>query len=105
MPGPILHVGATVMCSHGGTATPSAPSARVAVSGQFVTTVPGPYMVAGCGLPPNAGGPCVSATWTVGATRVMAEGKPVIITTGQATCIPTGTPLIPSVSQTRVIAM
>ena len=28
MPGPLLHVGATVLCAHGGTATPTAPAPR-----------------------------------------------------------------------------
>jgi hypothetical protein len=105
MPGPILHVGATVKCAHAGTATPSVPSTRVFVGGQAIATVPGPYMVAGCTLPPNAGGPCVTANWVTGATRVTSMGMPVIVTTGQAVCAPTGTPLIPAVSQTRVIAM
>ena len=32
MPGPLLHLGATVLCSHGGQATPTAPNPRVLVS-------------------------------------------------------------------------
>jgi tRNA-guanine family transglycosylase len=38
MPGPLLHLGATVLCAHGGQATPSAPVPRVLVSGQPVAT-------------------------------------------------------------------
>jgi len=38
MPGFILHLGATVICSHGGQATPSAPFPRVLVSGQPTDT-------------------------------------------------------------------
>ena len=38
MPGPILHLGATVTCSHGGQAQPTAPNPRVLVSGQPVVT-------------------------------------------------------------------
>lgn len=105
MPGPILHLGATVKCVHAGTATPAMTNPRVLVGGQPIATVPGPYVVAGCTLPPNAGGPCVTANWITGATRVFASGTPVIISTGQAVCAPTGTPLIPALSQTRVIAM
>lgn len=104
MPGNILHVGATVKCAHAGTATPTVPSTRVFVGGQAIAVVPGPYAVAGCTLPPNAGGPCVTANWVAGATRVTSMGSPVVINTGQAVCAPTGTPLIPAVSQTRVIA-
>lgn len=104
MPGPILHVGATVLCSHGGQATPTAPNPRVTVGGQAVTTIAAPYTVAGCALPPNAGGPCVTAQWITGATRVMVAGQPVALLTGQSVCAPTGTPLMPVSAQTRATA-
>jgi hypothetical protein len=105
MPGPILHLGATVLCSHGGQATPTAPNPRVNVSGQPVATIGAPYAVAGCAfVPPGGNGPCVTAQWTVGATRVMAGGQPVAIQTGVATCVPTGTPLVPVQAQPRVAA-
>ena len=105
MPGPILHVGATVLCSHGGQATPTVPSPRVMVSGTPITTMAAPYVVAGCAFVPPAGnGPCVTAQWTVGAVRVTSMGQPVAILTGMAVCAPTGTPLLPMVAQTRVIA-
>ena len=105
MPGPILHLGATVQCAHGGAATPTAPNPRVLVSGQPVATIAAPYAVAGCAFAPPAGnGPCVTGQWTVGATRVLVAGQPVAIQTGVATCVPTGTPLLPIVAQTRVIA-
>jgi hypothetical protein len=104
MPGPILHVGATVLCAHGGMAGPTAPVPRVLVGGLPVTTITAPYGVVGCPLPPNAGGPCVTAAWSVGAIRVFAMGQPVAIQTGVAVCAPTGTPLTPTVVQPRVIA-
>jgi hypothetical protein len=105
MPGPILHVGATVLCSHGGQATPTAPNPRVSVSGQPVTTVVAPYAVAGCAFVPPAGnGPCVTGQWMSGATRVLALGQPVALMTGASTCVPTGTPLMPVAAQTRVLA-
>jgi hypothetical protein len=104
MPGPLLHSGATVMCMHGGQATPSAPIARVLVSGQPVATMAAPYLVSGCAFAPPAGnGPCVTAQWTVVATRVFVTGQPVVLFNGMSTCVPTGTPLQPVVSQTRVI--
>jgi hypothetical protein len=106
MPGPILHLGATVMCSHGGQATPTAPNPRVAVSGQPVSTIATPYVVAGCAfVPPGGNGPCVSAQWVVGATRVLVMGQPAAIMSGQAVCAPTGTPLLPTAVQMRVVAM
>jgi hypothetical protein len=104
MPGPLLHLGATVLCSHGGQATPTAPSPRVLVSGQPVATMAAPYVVAGCAFVPPAGnGPCVTAQWVVVATRVLVTGQPAALLTGQAICAPTGTPLLPVISQTRVL--
>jgi len=104
MPGPLLHLGSTVMCSHGGHAMPTAPNPRVLVSGQPVVTMPAPYAVAGCAfVPPGGNGPCVTAQWVTSATRVMVAGQPVVLLDSQAICTPTGTPLIATVSQTRVI--
>jgi hypothetical protein len=104
MPGPILHFGATVLCAHGGQAMPTAPVARVLVSGQPVATIAAPYVVAGCPFPPVSGGPCVTGQWVVGAMRVLAMGQPVAIQTGVAVCAPTGTPLLPVAAQPRAIA-
>jgi hypothetical protein len=104
MPGPILHLGATVLCSHGGQAMPTAPNPRVLVSGQPVSTMTAPYTVVGCAFAPPAGnGPCVTAQWIVAATRVLAGGQPVVLMDSQALCTPTGTPLLPVMAQTRVI--
>jgi hypothetical protein len=104
MPGFLLHVGATVLCAHGGQAQPVAPCPRVMVNGMPVTTIAGPYVIAGCPFVPPAGnGPCVTAQWIVGATRVLAAGAPVLLQTSQSLCVPTATPLLPIVMQTRVI--
>ena len=104
MPGPIVHLGATVLCSHGGQATPTAPFPRVLVSGQPVTTLTAPYVVAGCPFPPASGGPCVTGQWIVGSTRVLAGGAPLVLQSGVAVCAPTGVPLMVVVVQPRVIA-
>jgi hypothetical protein len=106
MPGPLLHVGATVMCAHGGQAQPTAPNPRVLVSGQPIVTQPAPYAIAGC--PFNVSGspvPCVTAQWVSAATRVMSNGAPVLLLDSQAICTPNGTPLIITVTQTRVTGM
>lgn len=106
MSGPLLHLGATVLCAHGGQATPSAPVPRVLVSGQPVATQAAPYLVAGCPFAPAAGnGPCVTAQWVVAATRVFAAGQPVLLMSSQAICAPTGTPLLPVAAQARVIGI
>jgi len=105
MPGFILHVGATVLCAHGGQAQPTAPNPRVLVSGQPSVTIAAPYVVAGCAFVPPAGnGPCVTAQWVVGAVRVTSNGQPLVLQTSSAVCTPTGTPLLPLVAQTRVTA-
>jgi len=105
MPGPILHLGATVTCSHGGQATPTAPFPRITVSGQPVVTQASPYTIAGCGfVAPGGNGPCVTGQYLVAATRVFAGGQPVILMDSVSVCAPTGTPMIPVQAQTRVIA-
>ena len=102
MPGFLLHVGATVLCAHGGQAQPTAPNPRVLVGGQPIVTQPAPYVVAGCPfVPPGGNGPCVTAQWVVGALRVFAGGTPVLLRDSQAICAPTGTPLNVLVTQVR----
>lgn len=102
MPGFLLHLGATVQCVHGGQATPAVPNPRVTVSGQPTVTLSGPWVIAGCPLPPSGGGPDVTAQWTVGTTRVTSNGQPLVIFGGVAVCAPSGVPLLAIQSQTRV---
>lgn len=104
MPAPVLHLGATVMCAHAGQATPMTPFPRVSVSGQPVVALTSPYAVAGCALSGTGTPPCATAQWVVGATRVLAGGVPILTMAGQSVCVPTGTPLLPVVAQTRVLA-
>lgn len=104
MPAPALHLGATVLCSHAGQATPLTPFPRVLLSGQPAVTLATPYAVAGCALTGTPNPPCATAQWIAGAARVMAGGTPLVTMAGQSTCIPTGTPLMPLVAQTRVLA-
>lgn len=107
MSAPILHLGATVTCLHAGQASPSSPDTRIMVSGQPVVTVASPFSIAGCTLPPpTAGsGPCVSASFVSSATRVTASGVPVLLSTSQAICSPTGTGVMALAMQTRVLAI
>lgn len=102
MPGPLVHVGATVLCAHGGQAQPTTPNARVLVSGMPIVTMAAPWVVAGCPFSPGAPSPCVTAQWTVAATRVLADGQPVVILGSQSVCAPNGTPLMVVQTQTRV---
>jgi hypothetical protein len=105
MPGPILHMGAKVVCSHGGQAIPTVPSPRVTVSAMPIATITAPYAVAGCPfVAPGGNGPCVTGQWVVGTVRVVSMGQPLVIQAGLSICTPTGTPLVPVSAQTRVSA-
>jgi hypothetical protein len=100
----VVHVGATVLCSHGGQAQATVPSTRVRVNGQFAVTQMAGHVVSGCALPTQSGGPCVSAQWITAALRVQSGGQPLLLQNSQATCAPPGTPLNVTVTQTRVSA-
>jgi hypothetical protein len=106
MPGALLHQGATVTCSHTGQAKPASTNPRVKVSGNPTAFMTVPYQVSGCTLPPPnaANGPCVSATWSTGTTKVTSNGQALAIMGGTAQCVPTSTPLMTVSAQTKVIA-
>ena len=105
MPGFLVHVGATVTCSHGGQAQPTVPNPRVTVMGQPTVLQTSPYVVAGCAFPPPpaANGPCVTAQFMTGTVRVTSMGQPLLVTSSTGICAPTGTPTIIAVTQTRVV--
>lgn len=99
MPGPLVVVTATIQCPHGGRAiiTPSSPRVR---AGAPVAVLTDTTIVAGCpfmvGTKPQ---PCLRVQWTVGAARVRAGGKPVLVQTSTGLClsaegIPQGAPII-----------
>lgn len=104
MPGTLLHVGATVLCAHGGQGQPTQLNLRVKVAGQAIVTQLAPYAVAGCSnpSPPVNTGPCITAQWLTGATRVKSLGQPVLLQDSRSLCAPTGTPLSVVVTQLRV---
>jgi hypothetical protein len=103
VPAPALHLGAVVLCSHAGPATPVGPFARVLLSGQPSVTIASPYTVTGCALTGSAP-PCATGQWISGAARVLAGGVPLATIAGVSTCIPTGSPLVPVSVQPRVLA-
>jgi hypothetical protein len=104
MPGFLLHMGATAMCAHGGSALPTEPNPRVMVMGQPTVTTAASYVIAGCPFPPppNGNGPCMTAQWVTAAQRVTSNGQPLLLADSRAICEPTGTPLIVVATQTRV---
>jgi hypothetical protein len=107
MPGFLVHVGAQVLCAHAGQAQPTVPNPRVLVSGQPTVAMTAPYVVAGCTLPPPpaANGPCVTAQWLTGSTRILSNGQPLLLLDSQSICAPTGTPLMIVATQVRVTGM
>ena len=107
MPGMLVQVGATVMCSHGGTATPTTPNPRVTLTGAPSVLMSSVYSIAGCAFPPppNANGPCVTGQWLSGTTRVMSNGQPLVVQSSTGLCAPTGTPMMVIVPQARVSAI
>ncbi|MCC7564810.1 MAG: DUF4280 domain-containing protein [Methanomicrobiaceae archaeon] len=103
MPGFLLHIGATVLCLHGGQAQATAGNPRVRVAGQPVVTQPYPHTIAGCPFATAAGPqPCVTAQWISAALRVRAGGQPVLLQDSQATCVPNGTGVSVFMTQLRV---
>lgn len=103
----LLHLGATVICTHGGQATPTSASTRVRLGGQPAVTLSHSYTIAGCPFttPEPAPKPCASAVWTGPATRVRIDGAPAILSTSTGITIgPMGTQGTPQAvaQQTRV---
>jgi hypothetical protein len=104
MPGFLIQQGATVMCMHGGQAMPLVPNPAVTLEGMPTCLLPDPWIVAGCpGIPP-AVPPCVTGSWIIGTVRLTSYGQPLLVQSSQAICVPTGSPLLPIVTQVRVSA-
>lgn len=91
------------MCAHGGQAQPTVPNPRVTVSGMPTVAVTAPYVIAGCAFPPPpaANGPCATAQFITSALRITSNGQPLLLLDSQAICVPTGTPLLITVTQVR----
>ncbi len=111
MGSPLLHIGATILCTHGAQATITPSNTRVLVGGQpaavqsDMTTVAGcPFQVpVGAGTKPQ---PCVTVKWLVPATRVRIGGQPALLQTSAGLCqsaeqIPQGPPNVVT-TQVRV---
>ncbi|UAK23289.1 DUF4280 domain-containing protein [Sphingomonas nostoxanthinifaciens] len=110
MAGPVLHMGATLTCPHGGMLTIVAASPRVMLGGMPAAVVTDQGLIAGCvfTVPPAKPQPCTTTQWIMGATRVLAGGQPLLTAppvalTLSADMIPAGPPLVVQV-QARVIA-
>jgi hypothetical protein len=113
MPGLLVHVGATVQCTHFAPVTAITSNTRVLASTMPVVTLADTFTVAGCPftlptVPPKPQ-PCVRVQWLVPATRVFVNGQPVILQLSTGLClsaeqIPQGAPLVVT-TQARVMGM
>lgn len=111
MPGLVLHAGAVLTCSHGGQVKIVPAQVRAEVSGTPICTVADVFTVVGC--PGVMGVVCTTVTWQNTASRVTANGVPVLVQAppplgpvpggGLVAGPPPQIPLV-SVMQMRVIA-
>lgn len=87
MSAPLLHIGATILCTHAGQASIIPSQTRVRVGGQLVAVQSDTTTVAGCpftvGTKPQ---PCVTVRWVSAATRVRAGGLPVLVQNSAGLC-------------------
>src|SRR5262245_18915911 len=106
MPGFLLYVSSTVNCAHFGKALPVANNPRVTVDRQPTVVQSNSYSVSLCTyVIANTPSPCVTAQWTVPATRLRSNGQFLLLQDSQATCAPNGTPLQVLATQGRVKGM
>ena len=109
MPGPLLHVGALLTCTHSAPIASPTTNTRVLVSGRPVLTVADIVTVGGCpfmvGTKPQ---PCVLVK-TFPSAKVLVNGQPAVILTPTTLCqsaeqIPQGPPNSSAI-QTRAVAL
>jgi hypothetical protein len=100
----LVHEGATVVCAHQGQAQPATTDPKVKVGGQAVVVQSSSYTISGCSQPPppNGNGPCATAQWLSAATKVQVGGVPVVLSSSNSLCAPTGTPLQVQTTQQKV---
>jgi hypothetical protein len=112
MPAPLVHVGATAVCPHGGqiTFSPVGPSAHQVLVGGFpVITLGDLGTVTACAftVPGPGPQPCLTVQWFTPATRILVNGRPPLLMTSSGQCqgptqAPQGPPTIVS-AQTRCV--
>ena len=76
---PVITQATTVMCGHGGSATPAPTQVRVKVSGAIAEVSSDVYSVAGCALTGTPTAPCLVLQWLMPALRVKASGMPLLL--------------------------
>lgn len=87
MPAPVLQLGCTILCPHGGMVNAVTANAKVRAGGAFALLSTDTFVVAGCpfvvALKPQ---PCVTVQWTGEARRFKVDGTPVLLQTSFGLC-------------------
>lgn len=107
MPGPVLVLSSTVTCAHLGKGNPAPLSPKLTINGEAVALLTTQYTISACGAPAASGGnlpPCVTGTFTAGATKVTSDAQALLIVGSTGTTVPNGTPMLTAPSQPKVVA-
>jgi hypothetical protein len=102
-----MHVGASAICPHGGQISAITTNTRVFVDHQPVVTQNDFFTVLGCTFSlPSGPHPCILTKWIVPSTRLLVNGRPVVLQNSIGMCqsadqSPQGPPNVIS-TQTRV---
>jgi hypothetical protein len=111
MGSPLLHLGAQIICPHGGQVAGTPGSARVMVAGNPVATVADTTVITGCALtvPATRPRPCRSLQWNGPATRVLVGGHAALLQSSSGICLsadkhPQGSPTVVT-AQTRAMGI
>jgi hypothetical protein len=110
MGAPILQLGCTIQCPHGGVATVVPSNTRVKVGGAFALLPTDTFTIAGCAFSlPSGPSPCVTIQWAAEATRVKVGGTGPLLATSVGLCKAATQavqgPAVVTGAQTRVTAV
>lgn len=107
---PVVTMASLAQCPHGVPATLVTATAKVLFVGAPPLVAGDKGMVAGCPftVPPSKPQPCATAVLTLMATKVLAEGKPVVLMNPADHCLSAdqlpGGPVMWTQVQTKVLA-
>jgi len=107
MTGFLIHVGASIMCPHGGQILPSTSNTRVFVSDQPVVTLSDMYPIVACSLAiTGTTPPCIITQWSKPSSRITINEQPAILSDSIGVCqnpaqVPQGVAII-ATTQIRV---
>lgn len=98
MPGNVLTISSTILCTHGGSAVLTTANSKVMVQNAPALLESDVHSVAGCPfqIPIGTGtkpSPCVRIQWSAGATQLQVNGVGVLLQSSVGTCYsPEGAP-------------